>query len=316
MSRGPSLTIGLPVYNGEQYLSQALESILGQSYRDFELLVSDNASTDRTREICLDFAAMDRRLRYVRNTSNLGAAENYNRVFRASGSKYFKWATHDDMYAPTFLERCVAVLESDPSAVLCFAPAIFIDEEGNEIDRYADELDFAHPNRYRRFRSWVLERSVGWCHPITGVIRSDVLGRTRLIGKYVGSDGVLIAELALWGGLARVDEFLFYRREHAGRSAAVNRTVEDLTAWYDSSAPRGRIYLPNWRWGAEYTKALLRVPMPLREKLACSRVMLRWYAWQRVRLSREMSRWLNHSIVSRPGRRRGGEENATHGQRS
>jgi len=304
LSRGPSLTIGLPVFNGERYLSQALEAILGQTYEDFELLVSDNASTDRTREICLDFAAKDRRLRYVRNTSNLGAAENYNRVFRASSTKYFKWATHDDIYAPTFVERCVTVLESNPSAVLCFAPAIFIDEAGNEIGLENEEPDYTARKPHRRFRAWVFEKSEGWCHPIMGVIRADVLSRTRLIGKYAGSDRILITELALVGEMHRLPEHLYYRRKHPERSTTRNVGIRKVSEWYDPSASRKHVFLPWWRWGVEYGRAVARSPISPLEKLICTGMMARWYSWHRDRLTGELSAWLR-SARGRPSRNNG-----------
>jgi glycosyltransferase involved in cell wall biosynthesis len=119
--RTPRVSIGLPVYNGENYLAETLDSILAQTFTDFEVIISDNASTDRTETICRQYAAQDRRIRYLRNTSNLGAAKNYNRVFELSQGEYFKWNGHDDPLAPVFLERCVAVLDRHPGVVLCFA---------------------------------------------------------------------------------------------------------------------------------------------------------------------------------------------------
>src|ERR671915_430558 len=97
----PLVSIGLPVYNGANYLRKAVETILEQSYESLELIISDNASTDDTADICRDLSARDARIRVSRNAQNVGAARNYNIVFNAARGKYFKWAAHDDVLAPT-----------------------------------------------------------------------------------------------------------------------------------------------------------------------------------------------------------------------
>jgi glycosyltransferase involved in cell wall biosynthesis len=114
------ITIGMPVYNGAQYLSAAIESILAQSYGDFDLLISDNASTDGTEEICRTYGKNDQRFRYIRQPQNVGAAANHNLLVSMTDSLYFKWAAHDDLLAPGFLATCVDVLDRDsfPSSSL------------------------------------------------------------------------------------------------------------------------------------------------------------------------------------------------------
>src|SRR5882762_1549884 len=118
----PRISIGLPVYNGENFITDALESILGQTYTDFELIISDNASTDRTEALCKSYAARDPRIRYWRNAENLGAARNFNRVFELSSGEYFKWTAHDDVLAPDYLEKCIEASDRDPSVVLVYTP--------------------------------------------------------------------------------------------------------------------------------------------------------------------------------------------------
>ena len=107
----PMITVGMPVYNGDKYIEQAIESILSQTFGDFEFLISDNASTDRTREICLDYAVSDSRIHYLRNDVNLGAARNYNRLFEIGSAPYFRWMNADD------------VAEKKPSSTLFAGPA-------------------------------------------------------------------------------------------------------------------------------------------------------------------------------------------------
>src|SRR6185369_4346332 len=111
MGGAPSVSIGLPVYNGVNYLRQALDSLLAQTFGDWELILSDNGSTDATESICREFAARDGRIRYLREPVNRGATWNFNRVFELSRAPLFRWAAHDDVCSPELLERCVAALE-------------------------------------------------------------------------------------------------------------------------------------------------------------------------------------------------------------
>ena len=107
----PRLSIGLPVYNGERYLAEAFDCFLAQTFQDFEIIVCDNASTDHTAEICRSYAERDPRIRYYRNGKNLGAIPNFNRVFELSRSPLFKWAAHDDLYHPRYMETCIRILD-------------------------------------------------------------------------------------------------------------------------------------------------------------------------------------------------------------
>ena len=125
-----TVSIGLPVFNGELHLSEALESLRTQSFEDFKLTIMDNASTDRTAEIGQEAAEDDRRIRFVRNSENIGAARNFNRVFRFADSKYFKWAAADDVCAPRFLERALEVLEGDGSVVNIIDPLVMLGVAG------------------------------------------------------------------------------------------------------------------------------------------------------------------------------------------
>src|SRR5690242_8968780 len=113
----PKVTVGMPVYNGERYMRFALDSLLAQDFQDFEIVISDNASTDRTSEICAEYAARDSRVRYHRNATNIGASPNYNRTFELARGQYFKWCAHDDVCLPSFLSKCVATMEAAPSSV-------------------------------------------------------------------------------------------------------------------------------------------------------------------------------------------------------
>src|SRR3984885_16230879 len=118
MSTNPLVSIGLFLYNGDRFLAAAIESIPNQTFQDFELIISDNCSTDRSGEICRRFRDQDSRIQYYRAEQNMGADWNLRNVYFKAIGKYFKWATHDDMIQPDFLRLCIDALEADDSLVV------------------------------------------------------------------------------------------------------------------------------------------------------------------------------------------------------
>ena len=239
-SRAVQVTIGLPVYNGEPYLADALESILGQTFRDFVLVVSDNASTDRTAEIVEAYAAQDDRVVLLRSETNRGAAWNYNRVFGVCRSPYFKWAAADDLMAPTCVERCLdALLHAPPSVVLAYPRTWLIDEEGRRVGELEDQLATA-PDASVSARLRHVVMNVVYGNLAFALVRSEALRKTRLHGSFPSSDYVLLAELALVGAFLEVPEHLFLRRDHAGASRRANASMEEISAWFDPVGPAVR----------------------------------------------------------------------------
>src|SRR3954471_2621746 len=152
-TKGPRLTVGLPTYNGEDYLASALDSLLAQTFTDFELIISDNASTDATESIARAYAARDPRIRYVRHPRNRGSAFNHTYVIREARGEFFKWASDDDLYAPELLERCVAALDARPEIVLAHAWTAFINEAGEIIHTQGYPLITDVDSAPVRFRS-------------------------------------------------------------------------------------------------------------------------------------------------------------------
>jgi glycosyltransferase involved in cell wall biosynthesis len=277
------VSVGLPVRNGEPYLRETLESLVGQTFHDFELIISDNASTDRTETICHEFARADPRIQYHRLDRNIGAAANFNRVFHLSRAEYFKWAAHDDLCAPTYLEKCVERLDQDPAAVVCYSIHNVIDAEGREIDRVFEVLPLGEQNpshRYshllRRFRYNTIP-----CDPVLGVMRSDVLRQTQLIGPYPTSDLPLLAELSLRGRFVEIKEFLFTRRRHPQMSTLAHPDHADRAVWFDP-ANAGRIQMPRWRWVIEFVRSIKRAALPLTAQLHCYTATALWcWYWKR-----------------------------------
>lgn len=262
----PTVSIGLPVYNGERYLEQTLRSLLEQTFADFDLTIADNASTDGSEEIARTWAARDSRVRYVRSDVNLGAAKNFNRVFRMSRGKYFKWAAYDDLCAPEFLQRCVQVLEEDDNVVLCYPRTTLLDRDGRITGYYADALDLRDPRPHRRYRLFFQRQ--GLCHPTFGVIRRTALAASGLWGRYQSADRVLLAELVLHGEFRELEQPLFWRRIHPDISTAVNPTAAAMGAWFSGSAAN-RFIFPRWRRLAEYAKGIQRAPLNSGERFRC-----------------------------------------------
>src|SRR5260370_23324994 len=164
-ARLPRVSVGLPVFNGERYLARALGCLLAQDYQDFELIVSDNASTDATESICREYAARDPRLRYHRNETNIGASPNYNRVFGLARGEFFKWASHDDECHPSLVRRCLEKFEHAPAAaVLVFPRAEMIDETGRVLFSSPDAISSSSSRPFVRL-SKVLFRS-SYAHPL------------------------------------------------------------------------------------------------------------------------------------------------------
>jgi glycosyltransferase involved in cell wall biosynthesis len=270
---GPLVSVGLPVYNGENFLRLSAESLLAQTYRNIELVISDNASTDATESICRQLAAADPRVRYVRLGENIGAIRNHNRTFEIAAGKYFMWSSHDDIWLPTYVEKCVALLESNRDAVVAYARMGIIDENGAVI-RLADVAHRAQSSDpVARFAEFTELFSM--LEAVYGVMRSDVARRTPLMRLHPGSDRLFFAELALYGRLLQVPEHLYMRRDHGRRSVRVQPDIRARYMWVSGSSP-GRRPKPHWDYLRWYADAIRRVPNPLRVRLACAFHMLKW----------------------------------------
>jgi glycosyltransferase involved in cell wall biosynthesis len=260
----PLVSIGLPVRNGERFLAQALDSLLGQTLQDFELIISDNASTDGTADICLNYAARDARIRYFRQPSNIGGPRNWNFVALEARGRYFKWASADDFCDPRMLEKCVAVLSADPSVVLCYGRACIVDEETGEHRPFAHDISAVDPRPSERFKT-VFRSLMLTGNPQQGVIRLDVLRRTPLEPLYPQGDMVLMAELALHGRIVLLPEILFYRRLGPRTWSMLLQPAQWRAFHYPGFAATPR--LDRLRFYLGYVKALLRAPMSASEKL-------------------------------------------------
>ena len=205
----PLVSIGMPVYNGDRYLRLALDSLLAQDYDNFELIISDNASTDKTPEICREYAARDSRIRYYRNPTNLGSSKNFNLVFELSAGEYFMWAAHDDLWDKSYVRKCAEKLQKHPNAVLCSSEVKFINEEGRQFLRVLYNKDLNTTGLSVRERVRRLIGTINWYESIYGIIRPEALRKTNLFSDRYGADVVILMELMLLGEFAKVTEPLF-----------------------------------------------------------------------------------------------------------
>lgn len=284
-ANNPKVSIGLPVFNGEQYLAGTLDRILGQTYADIEVIVCDNASTDRTGEVCADYCNRDERVQYHRNSTNIGAARNFNKTFELSRGVYFAWAAYDDVHDSRFLEKCVQILDDNPDVVLSHTAVGFIDgndapvrfydgkgrcEEGTFIrDIYGNPVmkpDVLHiaesPRVDERFQD-VLHQ-VNWCLQVFGVIRTDALRHTGLQRSYYGADKVLLAEISLAGQFHQINEVLFTKRIHPKMS--FYQTTKEKHAWID---PKNARRLPQLQMLKDYSIAVTRSQLSLGQQVKC-----------------------------------------------
>lgn len=276
----PRLTIGLPVYNGERYLGAALESILGQSFDDFELIISDNASADGTPAISRSFAARDPRVQYRRNARNVGLSGNFNLLVPLAHGRLFKWATSDDQLRPGYLEACVAALDADPSVVLAAPKTQFVDGDGAPLDISDPGWHLASDAPWERLRYAVVADQ--WMNAALGVIRTEALRQTRLMPRYSGGDCRLMAELSVLGKFVEIPDVLYVRRIHA-TSYAGNASDAPYLRRYMSGSRRG-VGMPAWRLRMDYIGIILGAPIPATRKATLLLWLLRAarYKWRRL----------------------------------
>jgi glycosyltransferase involved in cell wall biosynthesis len=299
MSTKPLVSIGLFLYNGDRFLEAAIESFLNQTFRDFELIISDNCSTDKSDEICRRYAAQDSRIRYYRNQRNMGAGWNVRRVYELATGKYFKQAAHDDMIQPDYLRQCVDALEADESLVLAHSLTRVIDEHGQFVENYDDGLRTSSVDPVVRARDLLLKGHR--CYPIFGLIRLDALHKLPPQGSYAHSDRVLLLQLGLLGRYCEIPEYLFISTRHSGQSVwtepertkakgfRLTRRCGTLPAmeWWDPTKAR-KIVFPEWNVAREFFLSVVHSPLTPWQKLKCYGLVGRWMLKYHRRMAKDV----------------------------
>lgn len=277
-AHAPSVSIGLPVFNGARFLAKVLDAVLGQNYDDFELVISDNASTDATPEILREYAARDPRIRLFRQPFNIGIGNNWSFVARQARGRWLHWISCNDEYSPHLLRDCVDVLRQDEEAVLCYGRTQFIDMAGNRLDVYAGDFEALSPDPLQRYRT-VRER-LHLSTPIqAGVIRLDAVRRCGFMGNYRDSDRVLIFGLALAGKFVLLPQILLYRRWDKSVASPL-RTALEIQRLYRPKARRAPIFVNLPRQLGQLAIAL-RAPTGWRAKARTFAAAVRHTDWRR-----------------------------------
>jgi glycosyltransferase involved in cell wall biosynthesis len=296
----PRVSIGVPVYNGEAFLEQTLDGLLAQSFSDFEILISDNGSTDRTQEICRAYAGRDPRIRYYRHEQNRGAAWNHNNLVEHARGELFKWNSADDVCAPEFLSRCVAALDHDPAAVLACANVLEIDEAGDALRDRPIPSEVAEPLAVKRFARHVQLDHL--CIHVYGVMRASALRQTDLIGSYTDSDRVLLAHLALLGRFVIVPDTLLFNRHHSTRSTEAYVGWRSRTVWFDPTAATRRLF-PFWTEFFGFWNVVSRNSLPFVDRFRCYAIMVKWmWEYKKYLLYEDLAYYPRQWVVTRvPG---------------
>ncbi|MGH2756279.1 MAG: glycosyltransferase family 2 protein [Actinomycetota bacterium] len=279
----------MAVFNGENFIQEQIDSLLGQTFRDFELIISDNASTDSTEELCRAIAASDHRVRYIRNDVNIGPVANHNRLVELATGEFFKWAAHDDVHAPDFLLRCVEALDERPDAVLAFSRRIRFGE-GMEDEELPFEVDTTSDQPSKRFGSF-LRRPWSTIPAIFGLFRRDALLKTHLYPHCLGGDHVLLAELSLQGPFYEVPEILFRDRQHQDRCSRRVSLKDRVAWWHPETVHPVAIFLRQfWAFPERalgYSRAISSAPITLPEKIRCYLSFPAWLSFHfRMRMRR------------------------------
>ena len=284
MTSFPRLTIGLPVYNGENYLAESIEALLGQTYEDFELVISDNASSDGTAEIIRNYCKQDSRIRYIRQPCNVGLNPNHNFVITQARGELFKMASHDDLYARDLLKRCIDALDEYPRVVLAHCREAMIDDSGKitRVLHYSVAADRLRAPE--RFRSMLFD---GWDDYTYGVMRTNVLRQTHLHGSHHFADRSINTELGLHGPFYLVPETLYFRRDHPERKEPY--TVRTRCAYLDPRRaspirhPAIRLY-GEYIWA--YIAAIRNAPLSKAERRECYQYFGQWLAGRAAPVAR------------------------------
>ncbi len=272
------VSIGLPVYNGENYLVTAVESVLNQSYSHWELVICDNASTDGTERLGRDFADNHRQISYYRQSENVGAAPNFNATFHHANGEFFQWLAHDDYLHPEWLARCVAALDSNPKAHLVYGQEMGIDGAGAIIGK----RPYLQPNSRAtaRERMYAILSNDRGSPAVFGLMRREILARTDLIGGYDASDQVLLVDMAMQGQIIELKDWLYFHREHAERSVNAYRDRHAANVWF-ATGNKGKKTYPEWQLMREYLRVIWRAPIPAGERRDCFVQFMRWAKSQR-----------------------------------
>jgi glycosyltransferase involved in cell wall biosynthesis len=282
--RTPTVSLGLPVFNGEPYFATALEQMLGQTYGDFELIISDNASTDGTQDIARAYGARDKRIRYFRQASNIGIGNNWSFVARHARGPWLKWVSANDEYLPQLLEECLVPLQRNPDVVLSYGRTQFIDLEGNKLEVYDGDFDILSDDPLERYRFARAHLHLSTTIQ-SGIVRTDAVRRCGYMGNYRDSDRVLIFGLALAGKFVLLPQIHFFRRWDKSTATPLRSALE-VRQMYEPDATHAPMFI-NLPRQFGHLGVALRVPFGSYAKARTLAAALRYTNWIGKMLGRD-----------------------------
>ena len=259
----PLVSIGLPCYNEEKFLEQTLNSLLEQDYENIEIIISVNSSTDSTQEISEKYAReYPEIIKYSRNPHNMGSIVNFNKVFKISQGEFFMWAGAHDLYSKNYIASSVKIMQSDQNVVVVYPLTVWIDYNGNKLEKVSGFIDTRGNNAVARFNQ------VLWAnqHAIYGLMRPSALKKLRLNRQSIASGAVLLGELSLLGDFAYSPHVIWYRRESREKETSKQRISRYKKTLYPSKH-YGNRFLPHWRIPFEFLIAIWKGPSSFREKV-------------------------------------------------
>ena len=222
------ISIGLPVYNGERFLRSKIDSILNQTYTNFELIISDNCSNDETQKICEEYIKKDNRIKYHRQEKNFGVTWNFEFVLEKSNGDYFMWTGVDDILLPEFIEKNIIVLEENKECVASISKINSYQPDDEIIQ--IDKNDLEYSEFIKKIRNYVRPRSIfpirgdfqtkaraylkkSSCQVIYSIFKSDVIKKSIISESFLGNDWAIFLNVLKYGNLAVIDEVLMYEYE-------------------------------------------------------------------------------------------------------
>lgn len=208
----PLLTIGIPVYNEERFLAKTIESALNQTFTDYQIVLSDNRSTDRSYEIALSYAEQDRRITVVRHPENIGGPANFLYNRDRADTKYFVWLGAHDIFLPDYLKTAIDVLESSQNVVLAYPKSLEIDTNGQIVQSAYRDSDIDTTGLTLKKSLFKVSQNLRRCTSIHGVFRTT--GLKKLPWKsIIGADHLLLTAAAVYGDIHMLDYFGIHRRK-------------------------------------------------------------------------------------------------------
>lgn len=274
------VSVGMPVYNGAKTIALAIDSILNQTFEDFELIISDNASTDGTYEILRAYAERDRRIRLIRQPTNIGANGNYSAVAREARGRWFKWASSNDWCAPTFLEKCAAVLGTRVDVVLVHPRSKIFTSSLADAREHNDSFEAQQERPSARFIHVIEHLKLN--NAMNGLIRTAALESLPLLRPHYSSDMVLMGRLALIGKIVELPDRLFFRCMDPS-TATIMRSQEESTR-HRFPVPTARALFQSWRLQAAWVEAAASAAVPWGEKRRAIHAAIRMLYWRRNEL--------------------------------